>query len=79
MLREGIPPKQTGAVLLQVFCLNSKLQQPLVNYSCCLMRKRSLQAGNVQMLPFPCRPSPSTTSPAEPGVDGERRRSHRQH
>lgn len=41
-----IPPEQTHVVLLQVFCLNSKRRQPLVNYSCCLTRKRSLRVGN---------------------------------
>lgn len=73
-LQEGIPPEQTGTVLLQVFCLNSKLQRPPVNYSSCLTRKRSLRVGNVQMLPFPCRHSPSVASPAEPGNTGGRHR-----
>lgn len=38
-----------------------------INYSCCLTRKRSLQVGKAEVLPFLSRPCFTTSSSAKPG------------
>lgn len=38
-----------------------------INYSCCLMRKRSLRVGKAKVLPFPSNPCFKTSSSAKPG------------